>query len=141
MSLAECPDCKNPLKGSKCELCGYSTIPKWIRLRHDSGIALTLSEESANINRELINTYFRSILSPAGKPIAAYFPSDGSPLFIVTKEEGGWYVSSVSTHRNKALLDGKELRTDTQIINDGSRLNIIAGHDGVVAGTFTFCYK
>ena len=141
MSITECPECKNPLKGFKCEMCGYSSIPKWIRLRHESGIAITISQDSTNINRELIHTYFRSITSPAGNPIAAYFPSDGSPLFSVIKEETGWYVINNSAHRNKTLLDGKELQTDPRTINDGSRIDIIAGHDGSVAGTFTFCYK
>jgi hypothetical protein len=141
MSVTECPECKNPLKGFKCEMCGYSSIPEWIRLRHDSGIAITISEDLTNFNREIIHTYFRSIISPVGNPIAAYFPSDGSPLFIVTKEESGWCASSAAIHRNKALLDGKELRTDPQIINDGTRLDIIAGHDGSVVETFTFYYK
>ena len=141
MSVRECPECKNPIKGFKCEMCGYSSIPKWIRLRHESGIAITISEDPTNINRELIHTYFRSITSPAGNPIAAYFPSDGSPLFIVSKEESGWYASSTTSHRNKALLDGKEVQTDPLIINDGTRLDIIAGHDGSPVGTFTFCYR
>lgn len=141
MSVTECPECKNPLKGLKCEICGYSSIPKWIRLRHESGIAITISEDSTTINRELIHTYFRSIISPSGNPIAAYFPSDGSPFVIITREESGWYLSNTEDHRNKALLDNIELQTDPLAINDGARLDIVAGHDGSVVGTFTFCYK
>jgi hypothetical protein len=141
VSSKDCPNCGNPLDAANCKICGYSTIPAWIRLWHGDDIALTLRDESSNITRELFLTYFRHITTPAGHPVAAYLPSNGAPFIVVTRTEDGWHASAPVSHRNKAVIDGKELNTLSQRINDGSLLEIIAGAYGDVVGKFTFKYR
>lgn len=140
MSSKDCPNCGNPLDAATCKRCGYSTIPAWIRLWHNNDIAMTLSDESTSITRELFHAYFRHVVTPAGHPVAAYFPSDGAPFFVVTRTEDGWQATAHISHRNKTTLDGDDLKTGKKRIKDGSRLEIIAA-DGSVVGTFTFKYR
>ena len=141
MSGKDCPNCGNTLDAATCKRCGYSTVPAWIRLWHDNNIALTLRDETTNFTRDFFHAHFRHVVTPAGHPVAAYFPSDGAPFFVVTRAEDGWHASAPVSHRNKAMLDGGDLKTVRQRIHDGSRLEIIAGSDGTVVGTFTFKYR
>lgn len=136
-----CPSCGNPLAGLKCELCGHSSIPEWIRLWHDNQISMTFRDDVSPVTRDLFHGYFRNVLSPTGHPVAAYFPSDSSPLFVVKRDDDGWNAHATGGHRNKVLLDGSDLDASCGGIRDGSRLELFSGTEGGVVATFVFKFS
>lgn len=136
-----CPSCGNPLSGLKCGLCGHSSIPEWIRLWFGDQVSMTFRDDASPVTRDLFHGFFRHVLAPAGHPVAAYFPSDGSPLFIVSRGDDGWKAAANGSHRNKVMLDGSELETSCREIRDGSRLELFSGTDSVVVATFIFRFS
>lgn len=80
-------------------------------------------------------------MTTMGHPVAAYFPSDGSPFFAVDKKDDGWFIAASTPHRNTLRVDGKMLTGIRIMIVDGAQLEIISGKDGCVVGVFNFRYS
>ncbi len=99
---------------------------------------MTFREASTAVDRNLFHTYFRHILSAAGHPVAAYFPSDNSPFFTVARGDDGWKASATNSHRNKFLLNGSPLDASDNDINDGSKLELYSGGAAAVVASFVF---
>lgn len=133
-----CPSCGNPLAALKCGLCGHSSVPEWVRLWHDDKVSMTFSEGISAVTRDLFHGFFRNVISPAGHPVAAYFPSDGTPLFIVTRSDDGWNAIGTDCHRNKVILDGSDLDLSLREIRDGSRLDLYSSNEAAIVATFVF---
>lgn len=136
MSKGACPNCGNQLFSVKCSLCGFSSIPQWIRLRHESEMSMTFHPGVTQVNRSLINKYFRNVCSDAGHPIAAYFPSDDSPLFFVEGTDDGWVIGKDHEYRNKIMINGKELQLRNQIIEGGTSLQVFSDREKTFVGKF-----
>lgn len=141
MTMPPCPSCANPLVGKKCPTCGFSSVPEWLRLWHGDTFSMTFRDEATNVTQQLFHTYFRHVTAVSGHPIAAYFPSDGSPLFLVQRCEDGWFAFSNSVHRNRARLDGTDLDGTAREITDNGRLDIFSQKESVVVGSFHFRFS
>ena len=102
---------------------------------------MTFREESTAVDRNLFQSYFRYILSSVGQPVAAYFPSDGSPLFVIDKKDEGWFASSSVGYRNKVLLNGVELNSTAREIRDNIKLEIVSHTEGSIVGSFEFRFR
>jgi len=133
-----CPSCGENITAFKCRMCGHSSIPEWIRLWYGDQVSMTFNCDASTVTRDLFHGYFRNVLSPSGHPVAAYFPSDGLPFFVVTRGDDGWKATSNVSHRNKVLLDGRDLDATSREIRDGSRLELFSGTETVVVAIFIF---
>lgn len=102
---------------------------------------MTFRDDTSPVTRDLFHGYFRNVLSPTGHPVAAYFPSDGSPLFVVKRDDDGWNALANGSHRNKVLLDGSDLDASCGGIRDGSRLELLSGTEGGVVAAFVFKFS
>jgi serine/threonine protein kinase len=118
-------------------LCPAS--PGWIRLRHDNGANISFSREETPVNRQLFHGPFRGVITPAGHPVANYFPSDEvTPLFTVRREADGWRIAGGS-HRNYGIFNGSPLSGSTwNAIRNGDRLELYSANEAGVVATFTF---
>lgn len=102
---------------------------------------MTFRDDSSPVTRDLFHGFFRNILSPTGHPVAAYLPSDGSPLFVVKRSDDGWIAYADGGHRNKVLLDGSDLDASCGGIRDESKLELFSGTEGIVVATFVFKFS
>ncbi len=139
----QCVECGNELGSGqhKCPVCGYSSVPPWIRLWHDSKFCLTFFENTTAVNRTIFHTAFSNVMTEKGIPIASFLPSDNSPLFTILRQETGWYVQGVSTTKNYLLMEGKRITADLQEITDGSRLGIYSIKEEKIIAFFLIKYE
>lgn len=114
-------------------------VPSWIRLRHDSGVSLSFSADETAVNRPAFHGPFRNVITPAGHPVAAYFPSDDvTPLFTVRRESDGWKIIG-GAHRNHGILNGAPLADSVWVaIKNSDRLEIFSRNDSGPVAEFTF---
>ena len=136
MTPAQCPNCNNFLEKGRCSLCGYSSIPQWIRLRHVDGISMTFRAGTTKVSRDLFHTFFRNVLTPSGHPVAAYFPSDGSTFFSVFRTEDGWFISRGKEYRNTVIVERKELTVKDLSLNDGDCIQLFSGKERAIVSEF-----
>jgi serine/threonine protein kinase len=116
-----------------------SSVPPWIRLRHDSGASMSFSSDETQVTRQLFNGPFRTVTCDSGHPVAAYFPSDDvTALFTVKKEADGWKITG-SNHRNNGILNGTPLdNTRWDTLKDGDQLAIYSRNNAGTVASFTF---
>ena len=111
----------------------------WIRISHRDGLTMTIDKDT-QVTRKLFHRSFRSVLSPSGKIIAGYFPSDDiTPLFTIRCSGGQWQIQG-STHRNHVMVNGTPLDTNFTALPDGAALSIYSANEGTVVGEFTIVY-
>lgn len=115
-------------------------MPGWMRLKHSTGLSMTISDNELPVTRVVFHRSFRSVLSPSKNRIAAYFPSDDvTPLFTIRKGTDGWQIEGGS-HRNHVRVDGKKIDSKSVLIPDGGTVEIFAEKEGIVVGEFSVEY-
>lgn len=117
-----------------------SSTPNWIRLCHsETGLTMTFDMASVAVTRIGFFGAFRGVLSPSGKQVAAYLPSDDkTPLFVVARDKSSWRISAPASTKNYALLNGKKIDTSLSEIHNKDRLEIFSSNEGVAVGGFLF---
>lgn len=113
------------------------SVPKWVRLRHiDSDMAMTVSDSPTPVARPNFYGAFRGVLSPSGQQLAAYFPSDNSPLFVVTRADSAWCISAPIATKNYVMTNGTRLGSSAMDLQHGDRVEIYSAKESKIIGSF-----